>query len=88
MRKDWDNVDSNLEETGNEIDLNRKWTIIFPVLKYLVGSTYVGTCSKFQINWMRNGWGIVDSNLEKTGNEIEFNRKWTITFPVFEVNIL
>ena len=37
---------------------------------------------------MRNGWDIVDSNLEKTGNEIEFNRKWTITFPVFEVNIL
>ena len=37
---------------------------------------------------MRNGRGIVDSNLEKTGDEIEFNRKWTITFPVFEVNIL
>ena len=37
---------------------------------------------------MRNGWDIVDSNLEKTGNEFELNRKWTITFPVFEVNIL
>ena len=33
---------------------------------------------------MRNGWDIVDSNLEKTGNEIEFNRKWTITFPVLK----
>ena len=38
--------------------------------------------------WLKNGWDIVDSNLEKTGNEIESNRKWTITFPVFEVNIL
>ena len=27
---------------------------------------------------MRNGWDIVDSNLEKTGNEIEFNRKWAM----------
>ena len=37
---------------------------------------------------MRNGWDIVDYNLEQTGNEIELNRKWAITFPVFEVNIL
>ena len=36
---------------------------------------------------MRNGWDIVDSNLEKTGNENEINRKWIIIFPVFEVTI-
>ena len=43
---------------------------------------------KLQINWIRNGWDIVDSNLEKTGNENEINRKWIITFPVFEGIIL
>ena len=37
---------------------------------------------------MRNGWDIeVDSSLEKIGNGNEMNRKWTITFPVFEVTI-
>ena len=77
-------------KTGNEIEINRKWIFTFHDFEfnYLIGSTYVGICSKFQTSWMRNGWDIVDSNLEKTGNEIEFNRKWIITFPVFEVNIL
>ena len=38
---------------------------------------------------MRNDWDIeVDSSLEKIGNGNEMNRKWTIAFPVFEVNIL
>ena len=38
---------------------------------------------------MRNGWDIeVDSSLEKIGNGNEMDRKWIITFPVFEVNIL
>ena len=48
----------------------------------------MGIFSKFQTSPMRNNWDIVDSNLEKTGNENEINRKWIITFPVFEAIIL
>ena len=47
-------------KTGNEIEINRKWIFTFHDFEfnYLIGSTYVGICSKFQTSWMRNGWDI------------------------------
>ena len=38
--------------------------------QYLVGSTYVGVCSKFQINWMKNDWDIVDYSQSHFGHLI------------------
>ena len=85
MRNGWDIIDSNLEKQERKLNLtgNEPLHLLF-LMSISVGSIYVGICSKLQINWLRNGWDKVDSNLEKTGNENVINRKWIITFPVFE----
>ena len=51
--------------TGNELS----HFLFLKALPCRVRSTHLVILSKFKKNWMRNGWVIVDSNLEK-------NRKW------------
>ena len=74
----------NLQEMNNYISCF--WNY------YLIGYTYVDTCSKFQIDLLRNVWDMHSRIFFifnfKTGNEIEINRKWIFTFHVFEFIIL